>query len=75
MITKAVKRTLFQRGNGYPAKKVLTFNRYSDDFPFQVFYGDLDFLSTEELRCVCVCACMCVCVCACMHACMKKRKF
>ena len=49
-LTKTVKRTLFQRGNSYPQKKVLTFNRYSDDFPFQVFYGDLDFLSAEELR-------------------------
>ena len=50
VITKTVKRTLFQRGNAYPQKKVLTFNRYSDDFPFQVFYGELDFLSNEELR-------------------------
>ena len=49
-VTKTVKRTLFQRGNGYPQKKVLTFNRYSEDFPFQVFYGELDFLSREELR-------------------------
>ena len=49
-VTKTVKRTLFQRGNGYPQKKVLTFNRYSEDFPFQVFYGELDFLSQEELR-------------------------
>ena len=49
-LTKTVKRTLFQRGNSYPQKKVLTFNRYSDDFPFQVFYGDLEFLSAEELR-------------------------
>ena len=50
MLTKTVKRTLFQRGNSYPQKKVLTFNRYSDDFPFQVFYGELEFLSAEELR-------------------------
>ena len=49
-VTKTVKRTLFQRGNGYPQKKVLTFNRYSEDFPFEVFYGELDFLSPEELR-------------------------
>lgn len=50
VVTKTVKRTLFQRGNSYPQKKVLTFNRYSDDFPFQVFYGDLDFLSKKELK-------------------------
>ena len=49
-VTKVVKRTLFHRSNAYPQKKVLTFNRYSDDFSFQVFYGDLDFLSAEEKR-------------------------
>ncbi len=47
-VRKIVKRTLFYRGNPYPQKKVLTFNRYSDDFSFQIFYGDLDFLSAEE---------------------------
>ena len=47
---KTVKRTLFQRSNPYPAKKVLTFNRYSTEFSFQIFYGDLDFLSKEEKR-------------------------
>ncbi len=49
-VTKVVKRTLFHRSNGYPQKKVLTFNRYSEDFSFQVFYGDLDFLSPDEKR-------------------------
>ena len=48
--SKTVTRTLFQRSNAYPQKKVLTFNRYSDDFAFSVFYGDLDFLSPEEKR-------------------------
>ncbi len=52
-VTKVVKRTLFHRSNGYPQKKVLTFNRYSEDFSFQVFYGDLDFLSPDEKRWVC----------------------
>ena len=49
-VTKVVKRTLFHRSNSYPQKKVLTFNRYSEDFSFQMFYGDLDFLSEEEKR-------------------------
>ena len=49
-VIKTVKRTLFQRSNPFPAKKVLTFNRHSTDFSFQIFYGDLDFLSSEEKR-------------------------
>lgn len=47
---KVVKKTLFQRSNSYPQKKVLTFNRYSDDFPFSVYYSHLSFLSEEEKR-------------------------
>ena len=47
---KVVKKTLFQRSNSYPQKKVLTFNRYSDDFPFSVYYNHLGFLSEEEKR-------------------------
>ena len=45
---KIVKKTLFQRSNAYPQKKVLTFNRYSKDFPFSVYYSHLGFLSEEE---------------------------
>ena len=47
---KVVKRTLFQRSNAYPQKKVLTFNRYSNDFPFSVYYNGLEFLSEAERR-------------------------
>ena len=47
-VVKVVKKTLFQRGNSYPQKKVLTFNRYSKDFPFSVYYSHLDFLSEQE---------------------------
>ena len=45
---KVVKKTLFQRSNLYPQKKVLTFNRYSDDFTFSVYYSHLAFLNEEE---------------------------
>ena len=45
---KVVKKTLFQRSNLYPQKKVLTFNRYSDDFTFSVYYSHLGFLNEEE---------------------------
>uniref|UniRef100_A0A8C9RT51 Hypoxia up-regulated protein 1 n=1 Tax=Scleropages formosus TaxID=113540 RepID=A0A8C9RT51_SCLFO len=44
------KRVLFQRMAPYPQRKVITFNRYTDDFTFYVNYGDLSFLSAEDLR-------------------------
>ncbi|XP_053188010.1 hypoxia up-regulated protein 1 isoform X1 [Scomber japonicus] len=50
--TKTVKhnkRILFQRMAPYPQRKVITFNRYSDDFAFDINYGDLSFLSQEDL--------------------------
>ncbi|XP_060912037.1 hypoxia up-regulated protein 1 [Labrus mixtus] len=43
------KRILFQRMAPYPQRKVITFNRYSDDFAFDINYGDLSFLSQEEI--------------------------
>ncbi|XP_025049816.1 hypoxia up-regulated protein 1 [Alligator sinensis] len=44
------KRILFQRMASYPQRKVITFNRYTDDFEFYVNYGDLSFLSQDDLR-------------------------
>ncbi|XP_023690980.2 hypoxia up-regulated protein 1 [Paramormyrops kingsleyae] len=44
------KRVLFQRMAPYPQRKVITFNRYTDDFVFYVNYGDLGFLSADDLR-------------------------
>ncbi|MGH0162541.1 UNVERIFIED_CONTAM: hypothetical protein FKN15_068669 [Acipenser sinensis] len=46
------KRVLFQRMSPYPQRKVITFNRYTDDFQFNINYGDVSFLSEEDLRCV-----------------------
>ncbi|XP_028276515.1 hypoxia up-regulated protein 1 isoform X2 [Parambassis ranga] len=43
------KRILFQRMAPYPQRKVITFNRYNDDFAFDINYGDLSFLSQEDL--------------------------
>ncbi|XP_033954613.1 hypoxia up-regulated protein 1 isoform X3 [Pseudochaenichthys georgianus] len=43
------KRILFQRMAPYPQRKVITFNRYSDDFAFYINYGDLSYLSQEDL--------------------------
>ncbi|KAJ8347612.1 hypothetical protein SKAU_G00262010 [Synaphobranchus kaupii] len=42
------KRVLFQRMAPYPQRKVITFNRYTDDFVFNVNYGDLAFLSAQD---------------------------
>lgn len=47
--TKHNKRILFQRMAPYPQRKVITFNRYTDDFTFDVNYGDLSFLSQDDL--------------------------
>ncbi|XP_041030297.1 hypoxia up-regulated protein 1 isoform X2 [Carcharodon carcharias] len=43
------KRVLFQRMSPYPQRKVITFNRYTDDFEFYVNYGELNFLSESDL--------------------------
>lgn len=44
------KRILFQRMAPYPQRKVITFNRYNADFAFDINYGDLSFLSQDEIR-------------------------
>ncbi|KAM6911153.1 hypoxia up-regulated protein 1 [Lycodopsis pacificus] len=43
------KRILFQRMAPYPQRKVITFNRYNADFDFYINYGDLSFLSQDDL--------------------------
>uniref|UniRef100_H3CT55 Hypoxia up-regulated protein 1 n=1 Tax=Tetraodon nigroviridis TaxID=99883 RepID=H3CT55_TETNG len=50
--TKTVKhnkRILFDRMAPYPQRKVITFNRYNADFAFDINYGDLSFLSKEDI--------------------------
>ncbi|XP_056096158.1 hypoxia up-regulated protein 1 [Rhinichthys klamathensis goyatoka] len=44
------KRILFQRMAPYPQRKVITFNRYTDDFVFYINYGDLSFLSEQDMK-------------------------
>uniref|UniRef100_A0A3Q3VXS3 Hypoxia up-regulated protein 1 n=1 Tax=Mola mola TaxID=94237 RepID=A0A3Q3VXS3_MOLML len=43
------KRILFQRMAPYPQRKVITFNRYNADFVFDINYGDLSFLSQDDI--------------------------
>ncbi|XP_062139622.1 hypoxia up-regulated protein 1 [Drosophila sulfurigaster albostrigata] len=46
---KHVKRVLFAQMNPYPQKKVITFNKHTDDFEFYVNYGDLERYSAAEV--------------------------
>ncbi|XP_049875335.1 hypoxia up-regulated protein 1 [Pectinophora gossypiella] len=46
---KLIKRTLFGPMNPYPQKKVITFNKHTDDFTFNVNYAELDHIPTKEL--------------------------
>lgn len=46
---KQVKRVLFGHMNSYPQKKMITFNKHTDDFDLYVQYGDLNHLPTEEI--------------------------
>lgn len=45
---KHIKRMLYHRMNALPQKKVMTFNRHTDDFNFHASYTDLDFLREDE---------------------------
>ena len=47
---KLVDKTLFHRNNLFPNRKVITFNRYVDDFTFDVHYGNLSYLSALDNR-------------------------
>lgn len=47
---KLVRRSLFGPMNPYPQKKVITFNKHTDDFSFNVNYAELDHLRAEELQ-------------------------
>lgn len=46
---RQVKRVLFGHLNPYPQKKMITFNKHTNDFDFHVHYGDLNHLSAEEI--------------------------
>ncbi|XP_047998205.1 hypoxia up-regulated protein 1 isoform X2 [Leguminivora glycinivorella] len=46
---KLIKRTLFSPMNPYPQKKVITFNKHTDDFSFHVKYAELEHIPAAEL--------------------------
>jgi hypoxia up-regulated 1 len=45
---KKIDLNLFRRYNVYPNRKVMTFNRHTNDFNFTVHYGDLSYLSSTD---------------------------
>ena len=47
---KTVVRTLFGASNPYPQKKVMTFNKLTSDFVFNVSYGGVDKMREQERR-------------------------
>jgi len=47
---KLIDLTLFGRANLYPNRKVMTFNRHTDNFNFTVHYGDVSFLSETDKK-------------------------
>lgn len=47
---KLVKRNLFTAMGSYPQKKVITFNKNTEDFTFHVRYDDLEHLPQEEIE-------------------------
>lgn len=49
---REVKRTLFGTMNSYPSKKVITFNKHTEDFNFDVKYDELSHLSEDEVKCL-----------------------
>ncbi|XP_015511527.1 hypoxia up-regulated protein 1 isoform X1 [Neodiprion lecontei] len=50
--TKRVRRMLFNRMNAYPQKKIITFNKHTDDFEFSVNYAELEYLPADEMAAV-----------------------
>lgn len=49
-VVKIVRRTLFPSMNPYPQKKVLTFNKHTEDFTFYINYGNLSSLPESEVK-------------------------
>ncbi|KYN20182.1 PREDICTED: hypoxia up-regulated protein 1 isoform X2 [Trachymyrmex cornetzi] len=46
---RQVKKTLFGRMNPFPQKKIITFNKHTNNFDFHVNYAELDYLPASEV--------------------------
>lgn len=49
---RQVKKTLFGKMNPFPQKKIITFNKHTQDFEFHVNYAELDYLPATEVMCI-----------------------
>ncbi|XP_020290286.1 hypoxia up-regulated protein 1 isoform X2 [Pseudomyrmex gracilis] len=49
---KQVRKTLFNKMNPFPQKKIITFNKCTEDFEFNVNYSELDYLPRREVTSV-----------------------
>lgn len=47
---KTVNKALFAKMNPYPQKKIMTFNKFQDDFQFHANLNNLDHLEKDEIR-------------------------
>ena len=47
---KLFNQPLFNQSHLYPSRKLMTFNKHIDDFSFDIHYGNLTFLSTNDKR-------------------------
>ncbi|XP_076662041.1 hypoxia up-regulated Grp170 co-chaperone protein isoform X2 [Halictus rubicundus] len=46
---KQIKKSLFGKMNLYPQKKIITFNKFTDNFQFHINYAELDYLPPHEV--------------------------
>ncbi|OAD60624.1 Hypoxia up-regulated protein 1 [Eufriesea mexicana] len=49
---KQVKKSLFSKMNPYPQKKIIIFNKYTENFQFHVNYAELDYLPPNEIAAI-----------------------
>ncbi|XP_071555809.1 hypoxia up-regulated protein 1 isoform X2 [Temnothorax nylanderi] len=49
---RQVKKMLFGKMNPFPQKKIITFNKHTNDFDFHVNYAELDYLPASEVTAI-----------------------
>ena len=47
---KTVNKALFAKMNPFPQKKIMTFNKFQDDFEFHANINNLEYLDVKEAR-------------------------
>merc|ERR1712176_1546253 len=46
---KLINKELYYRNNGLPQKKAMTYTKFTDDFHFNVSYGNMDYLTEAQM--------------------------